>query len=175
MVLSTWLQIIQSAPSKAVVTSNRSDIRTIITSNEKCSLGCCDCCISPNAEIKLEFWKKIDVDLRYKKNVLIMIRIVSNISPTVAWNIQNFSLFYIRISTNSQWSVINLCQCSGVVIIFWISLIVKNVAIVAKSGYVKSSMNDCKLTYLSHPFLFALEKHSKTLSSGKLYVPHAPL
>ena len=172
MPISSWLQIIQSAPSWAVVTGNRSDTRTINTSYEECSFSCCDCCICINAEICNFEKHKQD---KIIKILLIMIRIVSNISPTVAWNIQNFSLFYIRISTNSQWSVINLCQCSGVVIIFWISLIVKNIAIVAKSGYVKSSMNDCKLTYLSHPFLFALEKHSKTLSSGKLYVPHAPL
>ena len=172
MIVSSWLQIIQFTPSWAVVASNCRDHKTLATSNKECTLDCCYCCICINAEICNFEKHKQD---KIIKILLIMIRIVSNISPTVAWNIQNFSLFYIRISTNSQWSVINLCQCSGVVIIFWISLIVKNVAIVAKSGYVKSSMNDCKLTYLSHPFRFALEKHSKTLSSGKLYVPHAPL
>ena len=51
MTISSWLQIIQFAPSRAVVTSNRSDFGTSPTSNEECSLTRCNGRISINAQI----------------------------------------------------------------------------------------------------------------------------
>ena len=79
---------------------------------------------------------RIDFNLRYVENLLIMIRIVSNLSPYVAWNIQDFRLLHCS-STNSQWCSVNLCHWGIAVLIFWVSLVVKNISIVAKSECLK--------------------------------------
>ena len=131
---SNWLQIIQSTPSWTIIASNRSDFGTIPTSNEKCSLACCDCRIFKDTE---KTWK-IYNDIRYityfsKKiaNLLIMIWIVSNFGPWVTWNIIDFSLISSwTTSTNSQRRFIGICKGGVVMRVLWIGLIVKYKSII---------------------------------------------
>ena len=112
MNISSWLQVVQFAPSSVVIASNCGNLRTTISSNEKGSLACCNRGISINAEIKCE--QGVDFLISNNKiNLLIVIRIICNFSPSVGWNIKCFSLIGIWAgSTNSQWSSVNLCQCT---------------------------------------------------------------
>ena len=127
MIVPSRLQVIQLTPPCVVVACYCSDCFTFsITSNNKCSLTCCYCCIPIKAEIYFEFDKNIPSICRTMKNILIMIRIFSDFGPSVACNIKYFSLIRIWVvSTNSQWSFANLCQCCGYVSILCICLIVK--------------------------------------------------